>query len=213
MPYLLFMETPLLFELIGYVASVLVAVSLMMSNIVRLRVLNMLGALTFVAYGALIAAWPVAFMNAFIVGINIFYLVRMRRNPEYFKLLRTTATDEYLSYVLSFHRKEIRANQPEFDFVVRQDDLCVLVLRDTVPAGVLIGRIDGPTLHVTLDFVPPAFRDFKIGRFLWVEKAAFFTALGIREVVALPGDAEHRGYLTRMGFNLDPSGAYRLALR
>jgi hypothetical protein len=79
MPYLLFMETPLLFDVIGYVASVLVAVSLMMSNIVRLRVLNLLGALTFVTYGALIEAWPVAFMNTFIVGINIWYLVQMRR--------------------------------------------------------------------------------------------------------------------------------------
>jgi hypothetical protein len=73
------METPLLYELTGYAASVLVAASLMMSNIVRLRVLNMLGALTFVVYGALIEAWPVAFMNTFIVGINIWYLVQMRR--------------------------------------------------------------------------------------------------------------------------------------
>ncbi|MEN9839984.1 MAG: hypothetical protein RL177_1463 [Bacteroidota bacterium] len=83
------MDSHLLFELIGYVASVLVAVSLTMSNIVRLRVLNMLGAITFVAYGALIGAWPVAFMNAFIVGINIYYLLQMRNAKEYLKLVTT----------------------------------------------------------------------------------------------------------------------------
>lgn len=212
MSYFLFMETPVVFEIIGYVASLLVAVSLTMSNIVRLRILNMLGALTFVVYGTLIAAWPVAFMNAFIVGINIWYLVLMRRNTEFFKLVRTSPTDEYLNYVLSYHRKEIRANQPEFDFQIRMDDLCVLILRDTVPAGILIGRIESGVLRITLDFVPPAYRDFKIGRFLWMEKASFFTSLGVNTLVADPGDAEHRRYLVAMGFSLQPDGTYHRSI-
>ena len=41
------METYVIYEIIGYVASVLVAVSLMMSKIVQLRIVNLIGAATF----------------------------------------------------------------------------------------------------------------------------------------------------------------------
>lgn len=68
------MDLSLAFELIGYAASVLVAVSLMMSSIVKLRVINLVGAILFTVYGLLISAFPVAMMNFFIVLIDLYYL-------------------------------------------------------------------------------------------------------------------------------------------
>lgn len=196
-------------ELIGYLASVLVAVSLTMSNIVRLRILNLLGAITFAVYGVLITAWPVAFMNTLIVFINIYYLLQMRNAKEYLKLVTTSADDEYLNYVLSFHREAIAANQPEFQFNPSRDDVCALVLRDTVPAGLFIGSPSASgEMSVKLDFVPPAYRDFKIGAFLFSEKRGFFQALGVSSLRAQPGDAEHAGYLLKMGFEPQADGTY-----
>lgn len=66
-------------ELFGYMASVVVAISLMQSNIVRLRLLNMTGALCFVVYGFMISAYPVAALNGFIALINLFYLNKLRQ--------------------------------------------------------------------------------------------------------------------------------------
>ena len=60
-------------EFIGYAGSVLVAVSLMMSNIVRLRWINLFGAATFSAYGLLINAYPVFALNGFIVLVDLYY--------------------------------------------------------------------------------------------------------------------------------------------
>ncbi|MBI3163860.1 MAG: YgjV family protein, partial [Chloroflexi bacterium] len=71
------MEATLIYELVGYVGSVLVAVSLMMKSLLRLRVINLVGALFFVLYGLLIGALPVAFLNALIVGVNVYYLAQM----------------------------------------------------------------------------------------------------------------------------------------
>ena len=196
-------------ELIGYLAPILVAISLTMSNIVRLRILNLLGAITFAVYGVLITAWPVAFMNTLIVFINIYYLLQMRNAKEYLKLVTTSADDEYLNYVLSFHREAIAANQPEFQFNPSRDDVCALVLRDTVPAGLFIGSPSASgEMSVKLDFVPPAYRDFKIGAFLFSEKRGFFQALGVSSLRAQPGDAEHAGYLLKMGFEPQAGGTY-----
>ena len=64
-------------EIIGYAASILVAISLTMSQILKLRIYNLIGALAFCIYGFLIPAYPIFFVNGFIVCINIYYLVFM----------------------------------------------------------------------------------------------------------------------------------------
>ncbi|WP_420630531.1 hypothetical protein [Candidatus Leptofilum sp.] len=73
------MEALLSFEMLGYLASVFVAVSLMMRSLVKLRVINLVGALLFTAYGLMIAAYPVAVVNGFIVLVNIYYLQQSYR--------------------------------------------------------------------------------------------------------------------------------------
>ncbi len=62
------------FEMLGYLASVLVALSLMMRSLNKLRLINLVGSLLFTVYGFIIGAYPVAVLNAFIVLVNIFYL-------------------------------------------------------------------------------------------------------------------------------------------
>lgn len=68
-----------LVDVIGHMASVMVAISLMMKNIVRLRVLNFIGCSLFVIYGLMIDAAPVWMMNAFVASVNVYYLVKMFR--------------------------------------------------------------------------------------------------------------------------------------
>ncbi|ASF17248.1 MULTISPECIES: YgjV family protein [Shewanella] len=73
------MDSAMIWEWVGYLASVVVAISLMMSNIKKLRWLNLLGAVLFVAYGMAIQAYPVAAVNFFIVLIDAYYLVVIYR--------------------------------------------------------------------------------------------------------------------------------------
>ncbi|QLE84076.1 MULTISPECIES: YgjV family protein [Shewanella] len=70
-------------ELIGYSASVMVAISLMMKDIIWLRCLNFTGCTLFVIYGVYISAWPVAGMNAFVACINIYHLIKLYRERSH----------------------------------------------------------------------------------------------------------------------------------
>ncbi|PIE39768.1 MAG: hypothetical protein CSA51_04330 [Gammaproteobacteria bacterium] len=65
-------------ELLGYAASFFVVMSLLMRDIKRLRYINLLGCLLFVVYGLIIAAYPVAVMNAVAALINVYQLWRLR---------------------------------------------------------------------------------------------------------------------------------------
>ncbi|AQS37997.1 Bacterial inner membrane protein [Shewanella psychrophila] len=71
------MDSATIWEWIGYLASVVVAISLMMSNIKKLRWWNLIGAGLFVAYGLAIEALPVALVNFFIVLIDAYYIVKI----------------------------------------------------------------------------------------------------------------------------------------
>lgn len=210
------MDSQLILELVGYVASVLVAISLTMSSLLKLRVINLAGSLAFAVYGALIHAYPVAAVNLFIVFVNLYYLRQMLGAKEFFRLLRVKPDSEYLAYFVDFYDREIRRFQPHFAHAPAPDDLTVFVLRDATPAGLLIGHADGRTLHVKLDFVIPPFRDFKTGRFLFREHPELFRERGITEIVSEPGSREHADYLRRMGFSPvpGPGGAdlYRLEI-
>jgi hypothetical protein len=199
------MDRHTLLELIGYAASALIAVSLMMSSILRLRILNLIGAATFAAYGFLIGAIPVAVLNGSIVLVNVYHIGRMLRAREYFRLLKLRPDSDYLHYFLSFYERDIRRVLPEFKYQPAENQVTLFILRDCAPVGVFIAeeKPDG-VLRVVLDFVIPNYRDLKIGRFLFVEQATFFRERGIREIIVAPRTKEFGEYLVKVGF--EPAG-------
>ena len=67
-----------LVEWIGYLAYILIVISLMMTNILRLRIINTIGCVTFVVYGLLVGAYPVALSNFAIILINMYNLYKLK---------------------------------------------------------------------------------------------------------------------------------------
>jgi hypothetical protein len=194
------MEPSLLYELIGYAGSLLVAVSLMMKSLVRLRVINMIGAVFFIVYGVLIGAVPVAFLNGLILCVNLYNLRQMWQQKDYFTLMEIRAESAYLKRFLDFYRKEILEFIPTYLFKPKPDQLVLFVLRNMLPVGVLIVKSEGESAHIFLDFVIPGYRDFRAGRFLFDESAEFFRQKGISQLVTDSGNPKHETYLRRMGF-------------
>lgn len=194
-------------ELLGYGASLLVAVSLTMKSIVRLRVINLLGALVFVLYGLLIRAYPVALMNGLIVGIDLYYLYQAWRQQDFFSLLRVSPGDEYVRRFLEFYRPEMERFLGQAP-TLPDGSLTFFVLRNMVPAGLFAARQEGETGEILLDFVIPGYRDFQIGNFLFRQNAWFFRKQGLKRMLTAGGNAEHQAYLRRMGFETQADGRF-----
>ena len=67
-------------EIIGYTASFIVLVSFLMTDISKLRIINSIGCVMFVAYGILLNfSIPIILTNVAIVGINIYYLIKANK--------------------------------------------------------------------------------------------------------------------------------------
>lgn len=69
-------------EAFGWAGSVLVVVSLMLANARRFRVLNLIGCIIATIYNAIFMIWPYAAMNAAISAINVYWLIRLRREEK-----------------------------------------------------------------------------------------------------------------------------------
>jgi len=68
-------------EWVGYLASLVLMISFLMKNISTLRIINSIGAILFVVYGImLVTSWPIIISNAFILGVNIYYLTKHFRS-------------------------------------------------------------------------------------------------------------------------------------
>ncbi len=188
-------------EWIGYGASILVVISLMMSSIVRLRWINLAGAACMTAYGILIHAVPVFLLNGFIVIIDLYYLGQIYFARDYFTILQPRIESRYLKRFLEFHQQEIERHLPEFNGRIPDNAMSFFVLRNMVPACLFVGVPEGDSrLNIILDYVIPEYRDFKIGRFLFEEHRTFFPSCGFTHLVTTAGSNRHAAYLKRMGF-------------
>ena len=82
------MNSSMMIEMVGYLGSVLVLVSFLMASVVKLRVINSVGGLIFAVYALLIRSYPTALMNFCLVGINLYYLARLRRPDRHYTLIK-----------------------------------------------------------------------------------------------------------------------------
>lgn len=184
-------------EIIGYLASGLVVLSLAMTSVVRLRIISFIGSVTFVVYGLLIGSIPVLITNAAIALLNIWFLNKEFRKQN-LQLVPIETDAPYLGDFLAAHGPDIKRLQPGFE--LREDAKVWLLNRDGLPAGAFVGRLDGTALHIDLDYVTPAYRDSRMGRYLYGAGARAFRDLGAQTLVADPGSTEHQRYLEAMGF-------------
>ena len=79
MEELLKMDTAMLIEIFGYIGSALVVISMLMSSIVKLRVINILGSIISGTYAIICGAFPLVLMNACLIVINVYNLYKLLR--------------------------------------------------------------------------------------------------------------------------------------
>jgi hypothetical protein len=187
--------------ILGYTASVLVAISLMMNNIRRLRWVNLVGALAFSAYGLWIKAWPVFGVNLFISIVDIYFLERMAHQKDFFTLLKILKSSPLLEKFLRFHKQDIQIFFPDTPTKKPYSEGC-FVLRNMLPVGLFLYNItESNIIEIKLDYVIPEYRDDKNGEFLFRILNEQFSGQGYRTFRVKSTIPKHIKYLKRQGFS------------
>jgi hypothetical protein len=205
-------------ELVGYLASALVVLALTMTSVVRLRMVSLCGSITFFVYGVLIDSVPIMITNGCIAVINVWFLRKefASGGPHGRDLgvSHIRSDSPFLADFIAFHLIDIHRFQPDFRVPPGDDVVTLLLTRDGLPAGLVIGRREGSTLTIDLDYVLQPYRDSRLGRWLYRAGAQVFRSDGITDLRSEGVTDTHRKYLERVGFqasSADPD-LYELTL-
>lgn len=69
-------------EIFGYIGTMLVVISMMMTSITKLRIVNMSGSVISAIYAGICGTWPIVVMNVCLFVINGLHLARMARAKD-----------------------------------------------------------------------------------------------------------------------------------
>lgn len=186
---------------IGYLASLIIVLSMMMPSIIKFRWINLVGALLFSVYGFLIHAIPVGVLNGIIVLVDIYYLITIYSKKEVFEILEINAKSEYLARFLKFHNNRIQKYTPGFSYEPNADSVSFYILRNMSVAGLFLAHRKKETeLHVDLDYVLPEYKDFKNGKYVYFKLKSKFVDAGFTKVVAEGNNKNYFSYLKKLGF-------------
>jgi len=198
-------------EVVGWLGSGLVVLSLTQAGVWRFRVLNLLGALIATGYNAALGIWPFVAMNAAISLIDVYWLVRLQRerhDAEAYQVVEVDPGDASLAHTLRTHAADITRFYPRFE-PVRPGRHAFLVLRRDETVGAVIARDRGDGVaEIELDYVTPRFRDFTPGEFVY-RRSGVFARHGFRRLVAPHDVVGSRDYYARVGFTATDDGWVR----
>jgi hypothetical protein len=197
------MEISLL-EWFGYISSVVVAVSLMMSNIKMLRWINLFGAAMFSVYGLLIDAYPVFVLNGFIALADIYYLFIMRLQKDFFSTNDTLTKDAFFTnHFLDYFKEDIAKFFPIFNLDSIENPRFILVSRNMNPVGLFIyEEQDNGVIQIHLDYVRSEFRDCKNAAYLYNGENAHLRDKGFHTMKMISSSVKHEKFLQKQGFQL-----------
>lgn len=194
----------------GYLASLCLIIALLVNNDLKFRWYNTLGNVFFITYAIILSAFPVLLTNVILLGINVYYLIKVYRRQENFDMLEFNGDEKLAQKFLQFYQKDIAAYFPNFDQSVMQENLNFVIIRDLVIANMFSAKIasNGDAV-VVLNYTLEKYRDYKVGTYIFEKERDHLIEKGIKRIVYTKVvNKNHREFLTVMGFKKETvSGA------
>ena len=193
-----------LLEVVGWVGSAVLVVSLLQTRVMRFRALNAVASAVLVGYNLAIQVWPMVGLNVVLVAINLWVisgLLRKRHDARAYDVVQIGVREPYLARVIRRHATDIIEFNPDPQALLAQAEHAFLVSSGDQLVGLVLSRAgEGPgEQQVLLDYVLPPYRDFTPGEFVFRPDGPF-AELGAARVVASPAMAASERYLAAVGF-------------
>lgn len=201
------MNQALALELFGYLGSFLVLISMLMTSVVRLRVINLIGSAIFAAYAILIRSYPTALLNGCLVLINLYHLLKLRKSSgsdSSYEFQPIGAGEGFAAWFLRKYGDDIKKYFPALDPEQAKNAEGFAVFYENQAAGILLGKRNQNDFEILLDYTSPAYRDCSVGEYLYNE----LPSCGISRLSCDADSSEHVQYMEKMGFILRDNQKY-----
>lgn len=190
------MEASMWIEIFGYIGSALVVISMLMSSVVKLRVINTVGSIVSGIYAIICGAFPLALMNGCLIVINVYNLYKLLHTKTEYDLV-IGECDTNVQYFLNRYSTDIVQYFPGFNANDHLDEKAYVVYCDGNPSGVLLGREQDGNLDITIEYTTPKYRDCSIGKYLYKQLSSTnIDSLSFSQSLS----NTHIDYMKKMGY-------------
>lgn len=195
------MNPATLLEIFGYIGSALVVISMLMSSVVKLRIINVCGSIISATYAFLIGSFPLALMNVCLIVINIFNLIKLFRTEQKYDFVIGKTDDALVKFFLEHYGSDIRTYFRNYDAEKDSADSVYITCINGSPAGMTLARhTSDDTLDLIIDYSIPKYRDCSVGKYLYSKLPKY----GIRKLTFEKGKSvPHESYLAKVGFKTE----------
>ncbi len=186
----------------GYLATLLLAIGLLVSTDLKFRWFNTGGNVSFIIYGVFLNAMPIILTNGILLTINIYYLYRIYNRKEFFELLEFESGGVMIDRFLAFYKKDIALHFPEFKREQLEGKVNFVVLRDLVIANIFSAEVQKEgRAKIYINYTVPKYRDYKVGRFIFDKEKQHLLSKNIATVFYdKVASQKHKKFLKVIGF-------------
>lgn len=165
-------------EIFGYIGTALVIISMMMTSVLKLRIINMCGGVISLIYAVLTNTWPVAVLNACLVCINFVQTIRKLRKKDSLTFAKVSTSDGSFKYFLSYFENDIKKFLNADD--LSADDSAYLIFSANQTVGFIAGEKNGAEYKVKSYYAIPQNRnkDTEAALFSYLKKEGTNTVIG-----------------------------------
>ena len=145
-------------EIFGYIGTALVIVSMMMTSVVKLRVINMCGGLISLIYSIFVNAWPVVVLNACLICINFVQTVRQLTKREDATLVPVGENDPTAKHLLNVWKTDFEKCNPDRNLEEIRDGKTHILYVGEEAIGFFIGEKNNKESGVSVLYLTPSHR-------------------------------------------------------
>lgn len=184
-------------EIFGYIGTALVITSMMMTSVMKLRLINICGGTISAIYSVFYGAWAVVIMNICLIIINIFQIIRQLRHKYDFGHIIVDTNDKSMQYFLSLYEGDIEKFFPDHRWQAQENTEIHMVYTGSEAIGILAGERTGDTFKIKMDYEVPKYRGTAVEKFLF----PILKNDGINKVTAISPTKAQNNRLIKMGFS------------
>ena len=109
------MDMGLYIELFGYLGSFLVVVSMLMSSVIKLRIINIIGSTISGTYALIIGSFPLALMNICLIIINAYNILKLKKESRKYEIVKGDSQENFFKYFVDRYGDDIKKHFGDFN--------------------------------------------------------------------------------------------------
>lgn len=159
-------DSRILLEIFGYIGSALVVVSMLMTSVTKLRIINMCGSVISTIYSVIVGAWPIVIMNGCIMAINFYHVVLSVKDKLELTYAVAKGNDTSVRQFVSLYENVITSKDAAYTSNITENTDALILFNDSEIVSVFAGKIEAECFALDFCYALPEF-----------EKGAAVTAL------------------------------------